>query len=483
MGCSSGNTSEQTTGNKNTNNKQAKNANEKGNLPDIKVGPFLPLFQKYVTRKDLRSLSSEEQQRFYNAAVEMLTNTYRGGESSEFFRLAKMHGMPEPYYCQHGVESFLSWHRPYLIEFEESLQRADRIANPDFADQDPIALPYWDWTQEINGEVFPKIIRDNGWTLSNNFLNNGAKVRSDSSDDSLYLEDVLVQTRPTEDEYRSMISSYNIKKNAYGSLMTLNHKNWSYSYGQSAKNLETPHNDMHSMSGYPMRTVSFAAYDIIFYLHHCNIDRFFQAHLEMSHERGRNSKNEFKDHQEELVADGASENYYTAAFDPFKTYPKEYYVTDTVTFGYRYDNLPSMLEYWRDFFIKIPFEIFAIAEFSREHFHKISSQVHVFVFKNEDESKSWKVPNNKSFRKEKSFAGSAGIFTQTTKICTRCKEKGPITVHVDITDYIVNNKLDHDSVSIRIMTDSKEGFVEENIDHKIVSSRVEKRALDLDLKT
>ena len=127
MGCSSGSQSEasnnQSTNSNNTNNKQVKSSNIRGT--DITITGPQKLIQKYVIRKDIRSLSSSEQTRFYNAAVQMLTNTFRGGESSEFFRIAKMHGCPEPFYCSHGIESFLSWHRPFLIEFEEALQRAD----------------------------------------------------------------------------------------------------------------------------------------------------------------------------------------------------------------------------------------------------------------------------------------------------------------------------------------------------------------------
>ena len=60
-------------------------------------------------------------------------------------------------YCVHGYEAFPGWHRAYLLEFERTLRRADMALGGDGM----IGLPYWGWEEaNINGEVFPKILRE-----------------------------------------------------------------------------------------------------------------------------------------------------------------------------------------------------------------------------------------------------------------------------------------------------------------------------------
>ena len=83
--------------------------------------------------------------------------------SSQYFRLAVIHGgMPPlseheyPEFCSHRRECFPNWHRPYLIDFERTMRRADLALGGDGA----IGLPYWDWMRTtVNGEVLPGIVR------------------------------------------------------------------------------------------------------------------------------------------------------------------------------------------------------------------------------------------------------------------------------------------------------------------------------------
>ena len=64
--------------------------------------------------------------------------------------LAVMHGgMPPlsrsdyPEYCSHRRECFPNWHRPYMLEFEKVMRKADVALGRD----GNIGLPYWDWSQ------------------------------------------------------------------------------------------------------------------------------------------------------------------------------------------------------------------------------------------------------------------------------------------------------------------------------------------------
>ena len=154
-----------------------------------------------VTRKEIRSMSAAEQQRYVAAVSKMMENAdlrpVRGGgaraipliavdcrgslwiavdrhspltarlpptqESSAFFALAGIHGWPGKgternySYCEHRQETFPGWHRAYLCAFESALQVADRALGNDGR----LGLPYWDvlGQPELKGEVFPAILR------------------------------------------------------------------------------------------------------------------------------------------------------------------------------------------------------------------------------------------------------------------------------------------------------------------------------------
>jgi tyrosinase len=52
----------------------------------------------------------------------------------------------EPY-CQHGSLNFVTWHRPYVLDFELKLRdQIRKIASAVEADE--WRLPYWDWAAE-----------------------------------------------------------------------------------------------------------------------------------------------------------------------------------------------------------------------------------------------------------------------------------------------------------------------------------------------
>ncbi len=102
------------------------------------VQPAIAAPRAPVVRREFRSLSYAEQDRFCNAVDRMMANMQELPRSSEFFRIAGHHGWPG-HYCNHGIESFPVWHRAYMLEFEGALQAAD-VAN---GGDGKLALPYW----------------------------------------------------------------------------------------------------------------------------------------------------------------------------------------------------------------------------------------------------------------------------------------------------------------------------------------------------
>jgi hypothetical protein len=107
-----------------------------------------------VVRKEVRHLSIYEQLRAAAAYAKMRENDLdaSGNEingSSQYFRLSVAHGglapLPHdkyPEYCAHRRECFPNWHRPYLLDFERTMRRADIALGRD----GNISLPYWDWS-------------------------------------------------------------------------------------------------------------------------------------------------------------------------------------------------------------------------------------------------------------------------------------------------------------------------------------------------
>ena len=60
-----------------------------------------------VTRKAIRKMTKDEQNRFFDAVDTMLKSKDGVPGTSEFFRCASYHGYPRPIYCQHGRETYV----------------------------------------------------------------------------------------------------------------------------------------------------------------------------------------------------------------------------------------------------------------------------------------------------------------------------------------------------------------------------------------
>ncbi|MBW4623315.1 MAG: tyrosinase family protein [Cyanosarcina radialis HA8281-LM2] len=88
-----------------------------------------------VIRKNIESLDEEEltQLRLGYARMQAISDN-RG-----FNYIAGFHGVPD-FYCHNNEALFLPWHRAYVYHFEQYLQ--DRVEG--------LAVPWWDWTANNN---------------------------------------------------------------------------------------------------------------------------------------------------------------------------------------------------------------------------------------------------------------------------------------------------------------------------------------------
>lgn len=98
---------------------------------------------KLKQRKNIDNLSEDELYRLRCAFYELKKLNAWPRDRRSLYSWGKLHGNV----CEHGWEQFLTWHRMFLYEFEQTLQ-----------DFDPtVTLPYWDWTdKKYNKGVIPK---------------------------------------------------------------------------------------------------------------------------------------------------------------------------------------------------------------------------------------------------------------------------------------------------------------------------------------
>ncbi|KAH6842988.1 hypothetical protein B0I37DRAFT_208669 [Chaetomium sp. MPI-CAGE-AT-0009] len=206
-------------------------------------------------------------------------------------------GAPEAGFCPHGDLLFITWHRPYVALFEQVLvSHAVRIAGEYPPDLQPeyvgaaqtLRQPYWDWAADstlppaayaINVTVrapcgviemanplrgyrfqrlalessfggflatYPQTIRclGKGGLLSNITASNGAMVLA-AKDLTTDVYDIFARGRTFD------------------------------SSGWRVSSLEFPHNLVHALSvcNGTFSDINWAAFDPLFMLHHCNLDR------------------------------------------------------------------------------------------------------------------------------------------------------------------------------------------------------------------
>ncbi len=197
--------------------------------------------------------------------------------------LAGLHGIPHNK-CKHAQSEtitdpnfrlFLPWHRAYLYWFEKYLQDAHHDPN--------VTVPYWDWTSNVSRyEGIPRAFSDE---TVNNLPN------------PLYSFHVELPYWVNLDDFRSQTgcpktSSFDTHREpGYPSQLLTPQEIQNLislsDYGDFSDGLEDIHNRIHGWIGGrcgDMGHVPFAAYDPIFWSHHCTIDRIFWLwQLDSSH--------------------------------------------------------------------------------------------------------------------------------------------------------------------------------------------------------
>lgn len=364
-------------------------------------------------------------------------------------------GIGEPQYCPHGVKHFLIWHTIYLMEFEFILNRYNQskisnefislpwldisnIKTNDYSfmtdknitilfDSSTITIP----NPLVGGRIFRNGIMQK--TTRNGYLNPKTKSqRNQMTTTQTQLENSLLITN-----YESL-SSTNIPKNRKTIVNTIP--------------LETPHNTIHTSvggSGGSMSTVSTAAHDPLFWLHHCNVDRYFYNWMLRVTKNFTNklSPNEilpetlklwltpFHTGQINLLAEDNFRDYKFCWTNNTRSYLKISDVIDLYQFNFAYEliEIKQKLTFRPQYFDLISIPI------PRE-----SLNIKLFIVPNKID---WNIIMDEE-QKELYLAGMAcwiGI-NRTEIYCSRC-EKTRTNLSIDISDYLMENHIGKKNIS------------------------------------
>lgn len=340
----------------------------------------------------------------------------------------------EPFYCAHSVEPFISWHVPYLYEFEKLLNLYNKSNDDEY-----ITLPYFDITQQ---DVDYSFLNSPEITI---FYNNEYITISNPLASAYYYPDG-VKTKITRNGYVNARTEMEhkrlrtIKRQLYNTQHAKTYEEFSsqvvsiiktykpYSYVP----LETPHNSIHDIiggDGGNMSYIEISAFDPIFWLHHCNMDRFFYNWL----------KNNVHNNDFTNIFSNNSLNATLAPFSPNPIFGWQNNTTDFLLLKnvlnldqYPYKYLPIDL-------CKLEKNI-AFIDLIDIPIPPETLTINTYLYPN---IVTTEFPDNK----EKYYAGSVSWFgIDRTKIyCNRC-QKVNTNLKIDILDYVIENSINEDNM-------------------------------------
>lgn len=185
------------------------------------------------------------------------------GDDRGYAHYAGYHGLPDPKECgkAHGLPVFLSWHRAYLYRFEQALRDTGH----------DVMLPWWDWTK--TREV-PRVYAE--------------ETRADGRPNPLFSTHIpeLAReqgsgpgNRPRTQELAAIPDTMREPDGpdthlpTVGKIATVMKEK---QYEAFRNQIESDHGDVHMWVGGHMSNIPFAAFDPLFWSHHCMIDRLWR---------------------------------------------------------------------------------------------------------------------------------------------------------------------------------------------------------------
>ncbi|EME44704.1 hypothetical protein DOTSEDRAFT_72233 [Dothistroma septosporum NZE10] len=257
-------------------------------------------------------------------------------DQTGYFQISGIHGVPRVNYnnvgqcsscagsdgyCTHDSILFPSWHRVYVAHFEQEFLKVVKTIAASYPAGNArttmqnaanvMRWPYWDWAAKppSGRPTLPKIVSDYSVTVnapSGSRTFNNPLFRYDFTDNSGLVYTPFTTWQRTyrypssnsanaASDTQSCINAFdNVQRSLQDQVYSLftqckdyahfSNDNADSSSTQCSNSLEGIHNTVHGVAGGPgsssvsaghMTYLPTAAFDPVFWLHHCNVDRIF----------------------------------------------------------------------------------------------------------------------------------------------------------------------------------------------------------------
>ncbi|GAB1607023.1 Hemocyanin A-type, units Ode to Odg,Hemocyanin, beta-C chain unit D,Hemocyanin type 2 unit a,Hemocyanin [Argonauta hians] len=230
-----------------------------------------------VVRKNINRLSLDEVDSLMYAMKQM----HKDKSSDGFETIATFHALPpmcpnptaKHRYacCVHGMATFPQWHRLFVVQFEQALQRHGS----------KVGVPYWDWTYPMSEipsflSMEKYVSPFTGIEMFNPFNHGHITHISEETMTRREINDQLFE-KPELGKQTWLFNNI---------ILALEQTD----YCDFEIQFEIVHNAIHSWLGgselYSMNQLHYAAYDPAFYTHHANVDRLWVIWQELQKFRG-----------------------------------------------------------------------------------------------------------------------------------------------------------------------------------------------------
>jgi|TARA_B110000093_G_C12972471_1_gene413733 hypothetical protein len=357
----------------------------------------------------------------------------------------------EPFYCAHSQTKFAVFHTVYIYQFELLLNKYNTSNGDNY-----ITLPYL--FLENNGTDYSFMNETNITIL---FDNQEITIENPLAPQNVYYFDTKGEKKTVQ--RNGSLTPKNLTEIQKLDVINkeLNNVLYAERYPTFSSNtlfnnilktliefnpLEIPHNNLHDYIGGPggnMSDVPLSAYDPLFWMHHCNIDRFFYNWM-------FNNTNGFENN---ILPPQIPEETLNDVISPFS--PDDVYSMNHTTYEFGYLNdkasyikVKNMLD-----FSKYPYSYNKIL-IQPYNPSSISIELHgIPIPKESTHIEVYLYPNNVELTDENKLKYTAGSTTwhginRYTKCCKRCNDSRT-NLKIDIEDYIVDNNIQLDQLKTK----------------------------------
>lgn len=189
----------------------------------------------------------------------------------------------EPFYCAHSETRFVAWHTPYVYQYELLLNKYNTSDDKGY-----IALPYL-WLRDmdtdysfINESTITITFNGEEKTMDNPLAAQNVKYYSEKGEEKTVVRNGFLRPKTDSDIRKVKTTNKELNNVLYAkSYPIFSSNNLTVEPSKELVDfnpLEIPHNNIHDFlggEGGNMSEVSISAYDPLFWMHHCNIDRYF----------------------------------------------------------------------------------------------------------------------------------------------------------------------------------------------------------------